>query len=77
MILLLGVGTGCYTHNLSEAQLTARERFSRQYRCPEQTVMVEELGGGAYRARGCRREVIYRCDPDSFEPQCAPEGAPR
>ncbi len=46
---------------MSEMQLGARERFSRQYRCPEESVRVEELGTGAYRTSGCRRSAIYQC----------------
>ncbi len=46
----------------SEQYLAARERFSRQYRCPESAVRVDELGAGGYRASGCRRSALYYCE---------------
>ncbi len=61
MLVALFAAVGCIG-TMSEMQLGARERFSRQYRCPEDRVTVEELGTGGYRTSGCRRSAIYQCE---------------
>lgn len=57
-LLLLVPLTAC---EHGESALIARERFARQYRCPEDTVQVEDLTGESYRTRGCGRSAIYSC----------------
>ena len=64
---------GSYT----ESQLAVRERFSRQFNCPEGNITPELLGDGAVRATGCRRTMIFQCREEySMEDtvRCVPEG---
>ena len=39
-----------------------RTRHAREWRCPEASVQVEELGGGAWRADGCDHTATYYCE---------------
>lgn len=77
VVLIVVASCGCIG-SYTEAQLAARERFSRQYNCPEDRVRVESIGGGAVRTAGCRREVIFQCDesPSLWDTaRCVPESS--
>lgn len=77
VVLVVVASSGCIG-SYTEAQLAARERFSRQYNCPEDRVRVENIGGGAVRTAGCRREVIFQCDdsPSMWDTaRCVPESS--
>lgn len=51
----------------ASVDMTARDRFARQYRCAEEVVRVEDLGGEAYRVRGCGRVAVYSCTVTSID----------
>jgi hypothetical protein len=47
---------GCVT---VEGQATTR--FSNEFKCPEDSVTVEDIGGNGYRATGCGESATYVC----------------
>ena len=38
-----------------------RSRASNEYNCPNESVVVEDLGGAAYRVQACGNAVTYVC----------------
>ncbi|HET9959860.1 MAG TPA: serine protease [Polyangiaceae bacterium] len=59
----------------AEEQIQAR--FSDDYRCHEDQVEVEALGGQRYRATGCGRSATYQCLRDGVRDNvCAKESEP-
>lgn len=47
-------------------------RFSAEFNCPSDSVSVGALGAGAFRARGCGRDVTYVCVTNGWgESLCA------
>jgi len=47
---------GCVT-----MQGTAQTRAANDLRCPEEQVVVANIGGSSYRATGCGQEATYNC----------------
>ncbi len=43
-----------------------RERAARDFRCTE-TVSVDDLGAGAYRAHVCGKDALYICSKESAD----------
>lgn len=39
----------------------ARTRASNDLRCPEDQIVVQNIGGSSYRATGCGQEATYNC----------------
>jgi hypothetical protein len=69
IVLSLAVLGGCIS---KITQGTVREKASRDLSCDEAKIQVEEVEAPpkTYRAEGCGRKALYRCDSwDSYEQQ--------
>lgn len=42
-----------------------RRRAATEFECPEDSVTLDDIGGGAVRAEGCGKSAIYVCARDS------------
>lgn len=72
--LLLSM-TGCG----ASQQSVVATRATREFSCPKDQVVVEELGGSSYRAHGCGQVATFTCmggnAGNPFDAMCTKEGA--
>lgn len=54
MFLFAWVLSGCMTHPV-------KIRAANDFRCPEESVEVESVGGSGWRATGCGQTATYVC----------------
>jgi hypothetical protein len=63
-VVLAGV-LGAQVWACTHPRDVVRTRAAREGQCTEEQVQVEELGGGAFRVRGCGPETTYVCNANS------------
>jgi hypothetical protein len=59
-------------------QSVVATRAMHEFSCPKDQVVVEELGGSSYRARGCGQTATFTClggnAGNPFDAMCTREG---
>ena len=53
---------GCFLQTVA----AAKTRAVTDLRCDEQSIVITELGGGAFQATGCARTVTYVCSAGEY-----------
>lgn len=61
LAILLLLLTGCQS-----AMQSVRARYSAEFECPGESVVVTDLTNRAYRARGCGSQATYVSSCDGF-----------
>jgi len=52
---------GCATLIGPALDKSVKERFSKEFNCPVESISTKELGGESAKAEGCNKSQVYSC----------------